>query len=737
MVEEAPADLPEDLDDDIPAVPVDPKAARKAARAEAAKAKTMAKAKAKAAKRARASQEAENRLKGRAPIVHSVQLDDRLRRGDIEVRPIDLRMKIVLDALVYVSLALIVLIVVGRVGIGISLDISVLTYLVTLVAAMLMGAGFVFNIIRWRALRGAAGQKILEKWKADLQLTIVSIVALFTVVFILVVEVAALLVFIGVVNPGEATFTFAEQFTLLAAIILLVQVMAFVVREYNLSSYQPHPRSVLASKILTPIGGFFMLTGALLATGLLQSAGIATNIAVRQGIYVVTVGVGLEFLAMRIRLRLPSVYSLFMAAIETSRKANEEMRVELQKRAMRTYIAGIVFVAISMAFAGAAITGNLSVANGRIAVAAGILYAGTAIIVAGLVILRVVQRKHLRRAAVSDTDDLSRLVGQKRRDPAAVARMAIYAVGGLISLIFLVAAVTMFVTAEERTVVSQGLDRNGELVDQIDIRSFSIFDIPTTYATDVLLVSIVSIAGPYGYFFNRELKRIEAIDQKFPDFLRDLAESARAGMTLPRALVTASRGTYGALTPEIHIMAAQVEWGVEFGEALERFAQRTRTPLIDRTVALVVEAQRAGGNVVDVLTAASDDAREIKQIVSERTEQMKMYNVVVFIAFFVFISVVLILSAQFLPAFKQAVDAATAGSGGQSQDVGGIVLAPFSVEKFNDIFFHGAIIQAVGGSLVGGVMTKGNPVGGFTSMFIMMLAAWISFRIVLPVMTGG
>ncbi len=723
-------------DDPVPAVPVDPKEAKKKARAEAAAAKTAAKLKAKAAKNARAAHKQE--AKGRpARVLHSAQLGDRLRHGDIEVRPFDRRMKGVLDAMVFLALGLVVLVVMGRVGLGFALDISQLTYLITFIAAILMGAGFVFNTIRWRALRGASGQKVLEKWKADLQLTIVSILALFMVVFILVIEVAALLVFIGVITPGEATFTFAEQFSLLAAIILLVQVMSFVVRENNLSSYQPHPRAVLASNILTPVAGVFMVLGLLLATGLPQSVGLLTNIAVRQGIYVVTVGVGLEFLAMRIRLRLPSVYSLFMAAVEVSRKANPEMVTELRKRAIRTYVAAIVFVTLTMAFAGAAITGNLSINNTRIAVAAGILYAGTAIIIGGLVVLRAVQRKHLNRASLDDTDDLSRLVGQKRRDPAAIARMGIYAVGGLISLILFIAAVTMFVTAEERTEMVEALDRDGELIVVEEIRSYSILDIPTTYATDVLLLSIVAIAGPYGYFFNMELKRIEAIDQKFPDFLRDLAESARAGMTLPRALVTASRGTYGALTPEIHIMAAQVEWGVEFGEALERFAQRTRTPLIDRTVALVVEAQRAGGNVVDVLTAASNDAREIKQIVAERTEQMKMYNVVVFIAFFVFIAVVLILSAQFLPAFKQAVDAATAGSGGQAQNVGGIVLAPFSVEKFNDIFFHGAIIQAIGGSLVGGVMTKGTPVGGFMSMFIMMVAAWISFRVILPVMAGG
>ncbi len=684
----------------------------------------------KAAERARASTE--------GGVVHSVQLDDRLRRGDAEATPLDFRLKLLLDVAVGLTVALLLLVLIGRIGpslgIGFALSIAQQTMVLTLVAVILGGAGFAFNAINWRALRGSSGVKILEKWKADLQLTVVSILALFTVGFILVVEILALLTFIGAFDAGQAGAAFASQFVLFTVIILLVQVMAFVVRIYNISSYKPSNKAVLMANILTPMAGLFMLLGVLLATGLPQSAGFMADIAIRQAIYVVTVGVGLEFLAMRVRLRLPSVYSLFMAAVETSRRANEEMKVELQRRALRTYLAAAGFVAASMAFAAASLTGNLAINNTRIGVAALIFYAGIAVIILGLVLLRFFQGRNIAPRDYGE-DDLSRLVGQKRRSAQEIARMGIYAVTGLVSAVFIIAAVALFVTSEE---VSETVERErkGELIEVVEKSRVSMLGIPTTYAMDILLAGVVFGAGPFGYFYNQELKRIEAIDEKFPDFLRDIAESARAGMTLPRALVTASRGTYGALTPEIQKMAAQVEWGVEFGVSLERFAERARTPLIDRTVALVVEAQRAGGNVVDILTAASDDAREIKQIVSERNEQMKMYSVVVFIAFFVFIAVVLILSAQFLPAFKEAVDAATGDSGGAPQSVGGITLAPFDVQLFNDLFYHAAVIQAVGGSLVGGVMTKGNPVGGFNNMFVMMLAAWISFRVILPAMVA-
>ncbi len=638
-----------------------------------------------------------------AGLVHSSQLDERLRHGDAEATPRDRALKIVFDSVTVTGLLILVAVIGGAAGfIGFLSKVSAQVYTLAFVATLLAGNSILFNFIRWRALRGHQGIHVLEKWKADLQLTVASIIALFTVIFIAFIEVSALLAFLGVINVGTAGSALARNFVLFQVIILLVYVLTLVVRENNVTSYQPHRNLVIASWVLTGVAAFAALFGVLLTAGAPQSLGILSTITRGQGIYIVTLGVGLEFIAVRIRLRLPSVISLFRAAVDVSMRANEEMRVQLQKRAQRTYLASFAFVALSMAFAGAIATGNLGVGSGSATLALVIFYVGTAIILLGLITVRIFQGRNLERRTVKDEGDLESLVGQKRKAPAEIFRLGVFGVTGLIAAMFVLLAVMI------------GTDR------------LPIFE--KKYATDFFIVAILFGAGPYGFYFNAERKRMSAIDEKFPDFLRDIAESARAGMTLPRALVTAASGNYGALTKDIQHMAAQVEWGVEFAEALERFAERANTPLIDRTVSLVVEAQRAGGNVVDILTAASDDAREIKQIVSERDEQMQMYSVVVYIAYFVFIAVVLILSAQFIPAFKEAVGAAS------GQQVGGLNFKDFDPEEFNTLFFHAALVQAIGGGLVGGVLTKGHPVAGFSNIVIMVIAAWFSFRVLIGVM---
>ncbi|MEA3165934.1 MAG: archaeal flagellar protein FlaJ [Thermoplasmata archaeon] len=609
----------------------------------------------------------------------------------------DKRNKILLDLGILAGLALLVVVLLSAVGIvllGFAIEIIILA----LAAAVMAASSFAMDSIGWERLRSVKQQRVLDKGKADLILTITSIAALFTVVIMVVIEAFALMVFMGTISEvGRAGAQFASNFILVQAVMLLVYLMALVAREGNVSTYKPTKNARLAAKILTPLAFLFIVLGVLMASGIVALGAVLPH----QGVYIVTLGVLLEFMAMRIRLRLPSLWSLFIGAVEEARRPTAEVKDLLRKRAQRTYIISSIFVTISMVFAGAIATNTISLAGSGVATSLVIFYVGTALILLGLVAVRVFQGRSLEGRKGKEDDELSRMVAQKRRSPQEVIRMSVYAFTGFLAF---VCAILTVLTA------------------------MNVMPWHEKFATDLFILTVVFGAGPFGYYYNTDRKRILAMDEKFPDFLRDIAESARAGMTLPRALVTAAQGTYGALTPDIRVMAAQVEWGVEFGDSLARFAARTKTPLIDRTVSLIVEAQRAGGSMVDILTAASEDAREIKQIVSERNTQMSMYNVVIYISFFVFIAVVMVLSAQFIPAFKKAVGAAS------GQQVGGLAFKDFDPEDFNTVFFQAALVQAIGGGLVGGVLSKGSPVAGFMHIGVMMIAAWLCFRVLVGIM---
>ncbi|MDK2892219.1 type II secretion system F family protein [Methanohalophilus sp.] len=243
----------------------------------------------------------------------------------------------------------------------------------------------------------------------------------------------------------------------------------------------------------------------------------------------------------------------------------------------------------------------------------------------------------------------------------------------------------------------------------------------TILIDDVVIFTALILITPPAITFSRKRKRIDRIEESLPNFLRDLAEMSRAGLTLPAAVNTVTRGEYGALTEEIQRMDASLSWGISFETTLDKFAERMNTPLISRTVALIKEADSAGGRITFVLEAAAREANEIKTLQRERISNMMVYIVIIYMSFLVFIFVVLMLSSKFIPPMAEAGQAAAAAG------VGSRFIGAFDPENFKRLLFHASVIQGFVAGLVAGQMGEGQISTGLRHSIILTLVAWAAF----------
>lgn len=243
---------------------------------------------------------------------------------------------------------------------------------------------------------------------------------------------------------------------------------------------------------------------------------------------------------------------------------------------------------------------------------------------------------------------------------------------------------------------------------------------------DFIVFAILSGTGIYGVFGYLRARRIAKIDSIFPDFVRDLAESRRAGMTFTRAILFASKGNYGILTPEIQKISQQVSWGSSVEDALTSFSKRVHTKSICRTIQLIIEASKSGGNVADVLEIAAKDAREIKMLEAERKANMASYVVVIYVGMFVFLAIVLILCTSFIPAMV-----GNSGSSGMQGIMGGSSMA--SQKEVANVFYLACLVQAFGSALVAGVFENGQFSSSVKHVFIMVFTSWFAFKLMMGV----
>jgi flagellar protein FlaJ len=241
---------------------------------------------------------------------------------------------------------------------------------------------------------------------------------------------------------------------------------------------------------------------------------------------------------------------------------------------------------------------------------------------------------------------------------------------------------------------------------------------------DFIVLAALFATGIYGIYEFFRLRKIRKIDNRFPDFVRDLAEARRAGMTFTKAIMYSAKGNYGLLTPEIKKISMQISWGSSVDNALNSFAKRVNTKLIRRTISLIIEASRSGGNVADVLDAASKDARELKLIESERRAGMLSYVAIIYVGMFVFLVIIIVLSKSLLPNMLSD-EALMAGGGAVGLGGGGITTSAVTA-----VFFTAALVQSFGMGLVTGVFEEGNMTSGVKHIFVMLLICWLVFKIV-------
>jgi flagellar protein FlaJ len=243
---------------------------------------------------------------------------------------------------------------------------------------------------------------------------------------------------------------------------------------------------------------------------------------------------------------------------------------------------------------------------------------------------------------------------------------------------------------------------------------------------DFFVFALLAGTGIYGFFEYFRLRRIYKIDTIFPDFVRDLAESRRAGMTFTKAILFASKGNYGILSPEIQKISQQVSWGSSVTDALIAFSQRVNTKSIRRTISLIIEASKSGGNVADVLDVAAKDAREIKMLEAERRTNMASYVVVIYVGMFVFLAIVAILCVKFIPAMTGE------GSSGlaSAMNSGSASVSP---KEITDVFYFASLVQGFGSGIVAGVFEDGNFSSGVKHVFIMVFTSWFLFKLFLGV----
>ena len=143
-------------------------------------------------------------------------------------------------------------------------------------------------------------------------------------------------------------------------------------------------------------------------------------------------------------------------------------------------------------------------------------------------------------------------------------------------------------------------------------------------ATSLIFALSIASGGPtYSYF---KFKSIEArLHHHVANFLRDLAEVRKTGLSPEKSIITLSDRDYGTFTPIVKRAAGALALGVNLEKAIRNAIRGYRDWLVLSALRLLVDAVEFGGGSPDIMDSIARYFRALAEFRDELKKRLRPY----------------------------------------------------------------------------------------------------------------
>lgn len=144
------------------------------------------------------------------------------------------------------------------------------------------------------------------------------------------------------------------------------------------------------------------------------------------------------------------------------------------------------------------------------------------------------------------------------------------------------------------------------------------------------LVCYLAIILGYFFYNDSKFKKSEIeIEADLPEFIDNLVSNLKGGISLEKALIKSVRKGQNALIREVTLINEKIMMGKSAVEALRDFRLRFESPIINRTIFLIEEGVKGGGNLSAPLEKISENLKTIYNLDEEMKGNTGGFSVVI------------------------------------------------------------------------------------------------------------
>jgi len=250
----------------------------------------------------------------------------------------------------------------------------------------------------------------------------------------------------------------------------------------------------------------------------------------------------------------------------------------------------------------------------------------------------------------------------------------------------------------------------------------SLFFIGTNFFLLLIGFGVIFVSIPFVFSIIRDNRISVEKEEMFLEFSRNLVESVKAGNPIGKSIINAKDKQYGVLSENIKKLANQIYLGIPLNQALQIFSKDINNKTISRSLTLIGQAERSGGEIGEILESVTEAVSMSDKLRKERKASISTLVVQGYIIFFVFIIIILVLQFQILPMLSGISSEEGTGLGVVGFGGGG---EPIDETEIANSFLYLILVQGFFTGLVIGKLAEGTIKTGVKHSFALTLMAFL------------
>ena len=253
----------------------------------------------------------------------------------------------------------------------------------------------------------------------------------------------------------------------------------------------------------------------------------------------------------------------------------------------------------------------------------------------------------------------------------------------------------------------------------VGILIISLFFMGTRFFFFVFGIGILVGVTPFVYLMIKQSKINSEKEEMFLEFARNLVESVKTGTSISKSIINLKNKSYGVLSEHIRKLINQISLGIPLNTALQTFSKDVNNKIIARSLTLIGQAERAGGDIGEILEAVAGAVSMTDKLKKERKAVISSLVAQGYIIFFVFIIIILVMQFYIIPMISGIADFGTVGG----LDIG--KNATVNQDEIATSFLYLLLIQGFFSGFVIGKLAEGNIKAGIKHSFALAFSAFL------------